>query len=739
MTRSSRSLRTHRQRRFRAVNFESLEPRQLLAVEILSAAYKTLDFTATGALTGQTRGDIQTANDYHDDYTANLSFSGAVLYSSPTQGSGSGIGQGNGSGTENCPPEFGVLDTYAYSFDSDISIGQSGTVLEIDQTTTRFEYSNSTCTGDYSVGATPFDRAISGPLNISTMPYTAVLNFTDASSTPYPNRSQGSVNLTVTPHDDEAFNLVVDALEEDSAGILVSFASAGPTTTATAPNAAITNVQLYFASGPTPQEIIGDSLANLPVYWNSASGSMRVTDLPEAPSGASHLVAIVDRAGLLNESSEADNFLSLKLPNGGALVRHTFVIQVTSFFDNDGELADVAVGDTYFGTFEYNADTGAYGAIDLQLPAVATMPTIYFSYTADTVNDDLGLYFSTYRDGATHEWLDADFYLSGPVNGASLPRCLDDFSGTFGMSTEDGPGTSMGFVLDANVTFLSCEPTVLGLNYEISTLENQAKTVDVVARHAVESVDIDPATVKVTTDPLNGTLQVNPATGAITFTPTHGFVGFENFNYEARTVAGDKLFESSVTIEVVAIPKPYQNPLNRYWVNLGDQDISALDYNIIVNEINANGVRVLAPPTGPVTAYWDVTGDNVLAPDDAQQVATYINAFGVTTGAGEPISQREDAAARPTALVMPVAPLAAGLFAPDFTISHTAVETKAPANESPVDFILAAGPSTSDEALIDARASELSDGYWRDGVRRRADVTAALLWNGEENADWWLS
>jgi hypothetical protein len=498
MTRSSRSLRTHRQRRFRAVNFESLELRQLLAVEILSAAYKTLDFTATGTLTGQTRGDIQTANDYHDDYTANLSFSGAVLYSSPTQGSGSGIGQGNGSGTENCPPEFGVLDTYAYSFDSDISIGQSGTVLEIDQTTTRFEYSNSTCTGDYSVGATPFDRAISGPLNISTMPYTAVLNFTDASSTPYPNRSQGSVNLTVTPHDDEAFNLVVDALEEDSAGILVSFASAGPTTTATAPNAAITNVQLYFASGPTPQEIIGDSLANLPVYWNSASGSMRVTDLPEAPSGASHLVAIVDRAGLLNESSEADNFLSLVLT-------------------------------------------------------------------------------------------------------------------------------------------------------------------------------------------------------------------------------------------------PYQNPLNRYWVNLGDQDISALDYNIIVNEINANGVRVLAPPTGPVTAYWDVTGDNVLAPDDAQQVATYINAFGVTTGAGEPISQREDAAARPTALVMPVAPLAAGLFAPDFTISHTAVETKAPANESPVDVILAAGPSTSDEALIDARASELSDGYWRDGVRRRADVTAALLWNGEENADWWLS
>ncbi len=67
-----------------------------------------------------------------------------------------------------------------------------------------------------------------------------------------------------------------------------------PHTTTTADRSVpVTNIEMYWAKGTTYSKRIGNALPDaIPVYWNEASGSYTVSDLPDAPAGATHLLFV---------------------------------------------------------------------------------------------------------------------------------------------------------------------------------------------------------------------------------------------------------------------------------------------------------------------------------------------------------------------------------------------------------------------------------------------------------------
>lgn len=81
---------------------------------------------------------------------------------------------------------------------------------------------------------------------------------------------------------------------------------------------------------------------------------------------------------------------------------------------------------------------------------------------------------------------------------------------------------------------------------------------------------------------------------------------------------------------VVILTHPWQNPAGALDVN-DDGNIFPQDVLIIINELNAHGLRALAvppvPPDGP-PPYYDTTGDDFLSPQDVILVINHLNSVG---------------------------------------------------------------------------------------------------------------
>ena len=80
---------------------------------------------------------------------------------------------------------------------------------------------------------------------------------------------------------------------------------------------------------------------------------------------------------------------------------------------------------------------------------------------------------------------------------------------------------------------------------------------------------------------------------------------------------------------------PWQNALKPFDVN-NDGSISPLDVLIIVNFLNANGVRTLSAPTdnNRPPPYLDPSGDGVVAPIDVLLIVNFLNASPLREGEG---------------------------------------------------------------------------------------------------------
>jgi Ca2+-binding RTX toxin-like protein len=124
----------------------------------------------------------------------------------------------------------------------------------------------------------------------------------------------GSWSGSLTPVTTEPVDIAVTSLERLENGISVQYAASGPPMAAPDQLTPATDVRLYWASGPTPDAVLGDAYAfSLPVYWNLESATVELTDLTPPPPGTTHLLAIADRAGIVGEGDETNNVAALAI------------------------------------------------------------------------------------------------------------------------------------------------------------------------------------------------------------------------------------------------------------------------------------------------------------------------------------------------------------------------------------------------------------------------------------------
>ena len=129
-----------------------------------------------------------------------------------------------------------------------------------------------------------------------------------------------------------------------------------------------------------------------------------------------------------------------------------------------------------------------------------------------------------------------------------------------------------------------------------------------------------PASVTISTNPLDGTTSVNASNGAITYTPAAGFTGTDTFQYTISDTTGAVSAPATVTVTVTAIP--IGNPIAANLSEAADEN-TALTFNVagfatdstativptsvVITQVPADGTATVDPVTGDIT-YVPATG-----------------------------------------------------------------------------------------------------------------------------------
>jgi hypothetical protein len=159
----------------------------------------------------------------------------------------------------------------------------------------------------------------------------------------------------------------------------------------------------------------------------------------------------------------------------------------------------------------------------------------------------------------------------------------------------------------------------------VSTVRNRPIDIDVLRNDFDPDPNggLNPASVTIVSPPNSGSA-VPQSDGKIRYTPISGFVGVTSLQYTVADITGQVSNVATVTIQV--LNSLYQNPDNRLDVD-DDGFVSAIDVLVLVNDINANGQRVL--PTGLTPPpFLDVNGDGSLTSLDVLAVVNFINSGG---------------------------------------------------------------------------------------------------------------
>jgi VCBS repeat-containing protein len=218
-----------------------------------------------------------------------------------------------------------------------------------------------------------------------------------------------------------------------------------------------------------------------------------------------------------------------------------------------------------------------------------------------------------------------------PANGTAIPlstgriefRSAPGFVGvnTFTYRVRDSLGALSN---EATVSVNTSIPPTAG-NDLVSTVRNRPVDIDVLRNDSDPDANggLNPASVSIVSPPNSGSAVVL-SDGKIRYTPLAGFVGVTSLQYTVADITGQVSNVATVTIQV--LNSLYQNPNNRLDVD-NDGFVSAIDVLVLVNDINANGQRVL--PTGLTPPpFLDVNGDGSLTSLDVLDVVNFINSGG---------------------------------------------------------------------------------------------------------------
>ncbi len=307
-----------KRRRDRNLLMETLDRRDLLAVEVLglAAEFKAMGFTASGSFSGSTVVNYPSPHPkYQDSYSGTSTEEGTMYYTSPTQGRGelgtAAGGVNKGTGRENYRPGPKNFKNYAYTFTGSGEVSDADGVLKRANGDGTVHYTSGQ---SYSEG-TPYSIDSSGTVNISSLPFQAQVQWSDPVDDGFgTGTTQGSWHGTVTPTDTTPLDLQITSLEIDERGeIYVAYAMPGRVHTAPTHTTPIAQLRLYWAAGPTLVDRVLPELpiASIPVYWNQLSGANAIKGIENVPAGATHIIASIDDESVIAEPNEANNAMAV--------------------------------------------------------------------------------------------------------------------------------------------------------------------------------------------------------------------------------------------------------------------------------------------------------------------------------------------------------------------------------------------------------------------------------------------
>ncbi|MFO0869361.1 MAG: Ig-like domain-containing protein [Pirellulales bacterium] len=232
---------------------------------------------------------------------------------------------------------------------------------------------------------------------------------------------------------------------------------------------------------------------------------------------------------------------------------------------------------------------------------------------------------------------------SGSTNGGTLSLAADgsftysppaNYFGTVTFTYRVNDGTLNSGIATVTITVNNVNEPPVAVNDTATTTQGTPVNISVLGNDTDSDGTLDLTGIVIVTNPSHGTAVAN-ANGTVTYTPSGTYQGPDSFQYTARDNAGGVSNAATVSLTVGAAPPAWQNQANHFDVN-ADLHVTPLDPLIIINDINANGSRLLQSPGTPnPPPYLDPDGNGRIEPRDVIVIIEFINNGGGGEGNGE--------------------------------------------------------------------------------------------------------
>ena len=205
-----------------------------------------------------------------------------------------------------------------------------------------------------------------------------------------------------------------------------------------------------------------------------------------------------------------------------------------------------------------------------------------------------------------------------PVTGMVTYTPDQDYNGpdSFAYTVDDEMGTTSN-PATVSITVDPVDDPPVAVNDAVTTDEDVAIDIDVLANDSDPDGDIDPTTVTITDQPDHGSVSVDPVTGVVTYTPDQDYNGPDSFAYTVDDATGTTSNAATVSITVDPVADP---PVAVNDVVTTDEDV-AIDIDVLANDTDPDGdidpttVTITAQPDHGSVSVDPVTGVVTYTPD----------------------------------------------------------------------------------------------------------------------------
>jgi gliding motility-associated-like protein len=199
------------------------------------------------------------------------------------------------------------------------------------------------------------------------------------------------------------------------------------------------------------------------------------------------------------------------------------------------------------------------------------------------------------------------------VTGEVMYTPAADFFGTdsFTYSVKDGAGaTSNTATVTVTVTPVNDAPVAVADVWEV--IQATQTVIPVLDNdHDIDS-SLDPASVTIVTNPLNGTVTVNPATGAVAYTSAATYLGADSFTYTVNDTQG--LTSNIVTVTLSVVP-PNRPPLAVDDGPVSHASVLSVTIDVLSNDSdvdNTNDELTIISVTQPSVGFVTIDGRQLI-------------------------------------------------------------------------------------------------------------------------------